>query len=130
MGISVKVWLASDEEMRELATHPAQIEPSFTRAAVHAWIHDARQLAERLKVLSAMRVGLVRLDGAADPTYAMSSGATRDAASSATRPLSPLFAARSIAVGPGNVPLPTPAQIGALAVEQRCGLLWCSFEDW
>lgn len=137
MGITAKIWPATDDEIRRCSRDPEHVTSMFFRydassddpanARGHALIHGARELGSYLAAHAAAGLGVDEVSRASDPSYTMS--ATRVRALHAAQGRDPCHALLAC--------FPTQAinhveiaEVVALAASTGRGLVFCVFEDW
>ena len=125
---TVRIWVATDEEIRTCNIAPEHIELLFPKGSEQRKVTDMPVLEERLQRLAGLAIGLGEVIGAPQPSFAIKAPALHalvQAASMQVRdPLVELFD-----------PLGTTSQgaewtrqlvgLAKAALENRCGLIFC-----
>jgi hypothetical protein len=127
VGISAKIWRATDNDIRRCMTNGALVDDLFHRApeSEHALLHGARAFGSFLR--DARDDGLHAITGASDRSYALFAERVKTlAAGAATDPLRDLLdrypcdATNRVQIG----------DVIRRAAKKKCGVLICVFEDW
>jgi hypothetical protein len=137
VGITAKIWPATDEEIRACREDPAKASAMFHRhssfsddpayARGHALIHGAHALRSAVVGFAEAGLGVHSIEGASDPTYTMSAARVRalhaEAANDPCRALLTRFPTQAI----HRVEI---ADVVTLAESTGRGIILCVFEDW
>ena len=125
---TVRIWVASDQEIRTCNIAPEHIELLFPKGSEQRKVADMPELEQRIHRLAGMSIGLAEIIGAPQASYAISAPALHalvQAASMRVRdPLVELFDP----LGPTPQGADWTRQLVGLAraaIENRCGLIFC-----
>jgi hypothetical protein len=128
MGMSAKVWHATEEQLAMCRADPRRADdlfPHFERAT-NALVHGARSLESYLNAHEGV-AELRKLVGASDASWALPAAQVRAlAAAPDAHPLRALLTDFPIE----SVHKVTIADLVASAAAAGCGLLFCVFEDY
>jgi hypothetical protein len=135
VGISAKIWPATDDEIRGCLATPARITDLFHHWSMssrepriangHALLHGARPFGSFLR--NNVDAGLHEIAGASDPSYAMFAERVRALhAGAPADPLRDLFD-RYSCDATNHVQI---ADVIRAATRTERGLMFCVFEDW
>ncbi|MGE0868849.1 MAG: hypothetical protein AB7P03_09810 [Kofleriaceae bacterium] len=125
----MRIWIASDQEIRTCNLAPGHIHLLFPRGSEHRYVPDLPQIEHRLAQLASRSIGIDEIFGANEPSFTLSSEKLRALVEAATArrddPLRELFEPF-----PGS---PTGQQwtkvmldVAKAALNSQSGIMFCS----
>ena len=125
----MRIWIASDQEIRTCNLAPGHIHLLFPRGSEHRYVPNLPEIEQRLAQLAAKSVGIKEIVGANEPSYALSSEKLRalvEAASSRREdPLRELF--EPVAGSPtGEQWTKAMLDVAKAALTKQSGIVFCS----